>query len=362
MLIPPKPVDAAVIYDPLLAQLLSVTILGSHDKLNGLSQWSIDSADQMSAAEQAVQGIVRWLNLDGFVNIIPAGHHPQSIPEYVQLIDSIPAEELRNQLLLNNVNAVHFAVGSDYWQIPASDPLSLLNNYEQFKNFYQELTKTKYDIYDVVDVRYVFDTLNDPQALKNELVSHLNMVWHRFLEREWRTAGPAIQHCVEAFQSIRLLDVTMLEAIEAVTGRDIRAAFRLDKLLEFEKVRFIPDVHSGPYVIWFGQADTLIIAFPVRDLKTSAPVFDKSTMVNRFKALSDENRVSILLALAEAGTLTTAEIIERFDFDKSAASRHLRQLVATSLIDELRIEKAKKGYQLNRSTIAELDEALKQLL
>ena len=84
--------------------------------------------------------------------------------------------------------------------------------------------------------------------------------------------------------------------------------------------------------------------------------------MNRCKALADENRVAILQSLAEEGSLTTAEIIEKFGFDKSAASRHLRQLVATSLIDELRIEKAKKGYQLNLKTIKEIDDALKQLL
>ena len=362
MLIPPKPVDAAVVHDPLITQLISLVILGSHDKLNGLSEWAIETADQMSPSEHTNQGIVRWLNLDGFINLIPQDANLQSIPEFIEVLERIPAEALRDQLLFNNMNAVHFAVGSDYWQIPVSDPGRLLEDPAAFKNFYQELTKTKYDVYDVVDVRSVFNRLNDPQTLKSELISHFNMLWHRFLEREWRKVEAEVKQCADGFQSIRLADVTMLEAMEAVTGRDIRAAFRLDKLLEFEKVRFVPHVHSGPYVIWFGRGDTLIIAFPIRELVTSAPSFDKATFVNRSKALADENRVAILLALAEAGTLTTAEIIERFDFDKSAASRHLRQLVANSLIDELRIEKAKKGYQLNRSTIGELDDALKQLL
>ncbi|MEM9777782.1 MAG: hypothetical protein AAF902_24610, partial [Chloroflexota bacterium] len=292
MLIPPKPVDAAVVHDPLMTQLISLVILGSHDKLNGLSEWAIGTADQMSRSEHANQGIVRWLNLDGFINLIPQDASPASVPEFMEIIEAIPAEALRDQLLFNNINAVHFAVGSDYWLVPVSEPKRLLADYVAFKNFYQELTKTKYDVYDVVDVKFVFDRLNDPETFKRELISHFNMLWHRFLEREWRKVEPEVQQCAEAFQSIRLTDVTMLESIEAVTGRDIRAAFRLDKLLEFEKVRFVPHVHSGPYVIWFGRGDTLIIAFPLRELVASAPSFDKATFVNRSKALADENRVA----------------------------------------------------------------------
>ena len=362
MLIPPKPVQAAVNYDPFVSQMMSLTALGSHEKLNGMSQWSIDVANQMSKHEQAYQNIVRWLNLDGLVNVLTAENWPSSIPDYVEILKFFSADQLRDKLFSNIIQAVHFAVGSDYWQIPVSKPTELLGDYSVFKNYFQDLTKTKYDAFETMDVRFVYDILNDPPRLQSELVSHLNMLWHRFLEREWRHVEPGLKRCAQEFQSIRLEDVTMLEAIEAVTGRDLRPAFRLDKLLEFEKVQFVPHVHIGPYVVWFGISDTLMIGFPVRELQANTPTFDKSTFVNRCKALADESRVAILLALAEAGTLTTAEIIEKFDLDKSAASRHLRQLVATSLIDEQRIEKAKKGYRLNQQTIAEMDDALKQLL
>lgn len=361
MLIPPKPVDAAVMYEPLYTQLMSLTVLGSHTRLSGLSQWSIDTAEQMSPAERNIQNIFHWLNLDGFVNLIRPENMPQSVPELVDLLQSVPADTLRDQLFTNSVNAVHFAIGSDYWLIPISNPTDLLNDYAAFKSYFQELTQTKYDASEMVDVHLIFTLLNDPPQLQQALISHLNMLWHRFLEREWRTFKPQIQACVDAFQSIPLSGLTMLEAIEAVTGRNLRPAFRLDKLLEFDKVRFVPHIHNGPYIIWFGTADTLVIGFPARTPETDSPAFDTTTFVNRCKALADENRVAILLALAQEETLSTADLIERFDLDKSAASRHLRQLVANSLINEKRIDKAKKGYQLNKETLAELANILNRL-
>ena len=52
--------------------------------------------------------------------------------------------------------------------------------------------------------------------------------------------------------------------------------------------------------------------------------------------------------------LSTQAIIDRFALDKSAASRHLRQLVATDLIEEKREEGAKKVYQLNGRAVDEI--------
>ena len=361
MFLTPKYVDAAVIDAPLYSQLMSLTALGSHEKLNGLSQWAIDAANQMSEAERASQGIIRWVNLDGLINLIPSETTLKSIPEFVTFIDTIEPVALRDQLFQNAIHAVHFAVVSDYQLVVPSEPADLLKDYSTFQTYFQEITKHKYDGAKIVDFQFAFDMMNDPVRLKQELISHINMVWHRFLEREWRLVAPRIAACVNAFQAINLDQLTVLEAIEAVTDRDLHPAFLLDKLLEFDQVRFVPHVHNGPYIIWFGAADSLIIGFPARELQANSPDFDKTTFVNRCKALADENRVAILLALAEAGTLSTADLIERFELDKSAASRHLRQLVATSLIDELRIDKAKKGYRLNSKAIQELSAALKQL-
>lgn len=159
--------------------------------------------------------------------------------------------------------------------------------------------------------------------------------------------------------AVPLQHLTMLEAIETVTERDLRPAFRLEALFRFETVRFVPHAHNGPYILWFGVGDTLYIGFPLRKPTVGLPTLDQTTLANRCKALADETRLAILLALAETPALSTAEIIERFDLDKSAASRHLRQLVATSLIHPQRVAKAKKSYQLNRPIFAELVEHLR---
>ena len=359
MLSPPKPIDAAVIYQPLYSQLMMLTALGAHEKLNGLSQWSIESANQMSSAEKRLHTTLRWFSLDALINAVSLDKPPQSIPEFIDAINVLAAEDLRDLFVAHMANSVHFTVGSDYWQVPIDNPHSLLEDFETFEAHFAEIARTKLDS---VNFRLVFDLLNDPQRLQADLSSHFQMLWHRFLAKEWSNIESRIQQCVEQFQLLNLEGFTILEAMEVVTGRDLRPAFRLDKLFEFEAIRFVPHMHNGPYIIWFGTSDTLFIGFPIRELESVAPSFDNSTFVNRCKALADENRLSILKALATADSLSTVEIIDRFDLEKSAASRHLRQLVATSLISEERIDKAKKGYRLNHQIVSECIDALRQLL
>ncbi len=125
----------------------------------------------------------------------------------------------------------------------------------------------------------------------------------------------------------------------------------------YQRVRFIPNIHNDPYVVWFGNDDELCIGFPDHQPPTSTFTelpFDPQTLVNRYKALADETRLRILWALHESGQLSTQEVIDRFDLDKSAASRHLRQLVATNLIEEQREEGAKKIYQVNGRSVDEM--------
>lgn len=181
---------------------------------------------------------------------------------------------------------------------------------------------------------------------------------------EWQRVQPKLQASVDAFQRVRLEGLSMLEAMQVVTGRDLRPAFRLDALLAYRRVRFIPHIHNGPYILWFGDDEELRIGFaahqPPQTANAGAP-FDLGTLTNRHKALADETRLAMLLALHTAHELSTQDLIDQFGLDKSAASRHLRHLVATSLIEERRADGAKKVYRINKKAVDELIELLASL-
>ena len=357
MLPTPEFVDAAVVYEPVYSQLMSLMALGDQEKLSGLSEWTIQTANVMPPELRAQhQLLFRWIWLDALVNAIPSDVKPVDFLEYVNILASQPALGLRDRLFDQMVSSTHIAVGSEYWQIPVTNRGELLQSYEAFENHFREIARTKYDS---ADVRPIHTLLNNPDQLQTLLVSHLRTLWERYLAPEWEQAAPCIQECVNAFQAAPLNNLTILEAIHVVTGRDLRPAFRLEKLLTFRQVCFVPHVHNGPYILWFGKGETLYIGFPARKPTATESGFDHFTFVNRCKALADSTRLAILLALAHTDALSTSDIIERFTLDKSAASRHLRQLVANSLINEQRIDRAKKAYQLNRPVFVELIDNLR---
>ncbi len=54
-----------------------------------------------------------------------------------------------------------------------------------------------------------------------------------------------------------------------------------------------------------------------------------------FKALSDENRLRIVLAISEAegGSLTVSEIVKKLDISQPLVSHHLKELKFAGLLD-----------------------------
>jgi DNA-binding transcriptional ArsR family regulator len=230
---------------------------------------------------------------------------------------------------------------------------------------YVTYLRTRFDEdVDEATIRTMHDLWNAPALLQETLVDHLRTLWETAFAAEWARIEPQLAATVTAFQRLPLHGLTILEAMQAVTGRDLRPIFRLEPLLAYRRVRFIPHLHNGPYILWFGDDEELRIGFPAHQPPPPATpglTFDAPTLANRYKALADETRLAMLWALRQAGQLSTQEFIDRFHLDKSAASRHLRQLVATSLIDERREEGAKKIYTLNPTALDELSRLLQAL-
>lgn len=60
------------------------------------------------------------------------------------------------------------------------------------------------------------------------------------------------------------------------------------------------------------------------------------TLINVFKALSDETRLQMLGLLASEGELCVCDFIDVLQISQSKASRHLRHLVNAGLLDDRR--------------------------
>lgn len=63
---------------------------------------------------------------------------------------------------------------------------------------------------------------------------------------------------------------------------------------------------------------------------------DYKTLVAVFKALSDESRQKILLALEESGETRVNDLVERFDISQPTMSHHLGVLKQAGLVESRR--------------------------
>jgi len=360
----PPPVTAVVALEPVYSVLMSMAALRDPENYGGLDDWVLQTAASMEPALRAQHHLLfEWLWLDALTNAVVRGPATASFPAYLADLAQQAPETLRDNLLYWMVHAPHLRVGNyEPHRVTPLDPARLLTDATHFLTLLEP--KIQIGAQEWQETQAIHALFNQPAELQTVLVAHLQTLWDRFVAAEWQRIQPRLQATVDAFQPVALAGLGMLDAMQTVTGRDLRPAFRLDALLTYRRVRFIPHIHNGPYILWFGNGEELRIGFAARQPALAAPMrpaFDLSTLVNRHKALADETRLAILLALRDAEELSTQEVIDHFGLDKSAASRHLRQLVATSLIEERREEGAKKVYRVNKKALEELMGLLKCL-
>jgi DNA-binding transcriptional ArsR family regulator len=204
--------------------------------------------------------------------------------------------------------------------------------------------------------------LQDAHGLKVLLVEHLRWMWDNVMKTEWERTQGMLQESVDAFQHLDYGQMTALEAIRLVTGRDFRGIWD-----EWGKnLIFIPSPHIGPYVTRFDdEANSLSrVVFGARlpeGARVNSPALSRSELLVRLSALADDTRLQILELLTQHDELCAQDVIEMLDLSQSAASRHLRQLTATGYLVERRREVA-KCYSLNPQRVDDTLRALKRFL
>lgn len=85
---------------------------------------------------------------------------------------------------------------------------------------------------------------------------------------------------------------------------------------------------------------------------TAESCCDFKSLVAVFKALSDENRQKILLALEEDGEMSVGELVQRFGLSQPTMSHHLGVLKNAGLVTDRR-EGQFVFYAINRNWLSE---------
>ncbi|MFK7800505.1 MAG: ArsR/SmtB family transcription factor [Anaerolineae bacterium] len=354
-ILPPEPVAGVVKLAPAYNVLTSIALLKNNDQSADLGEWVVKTTAELEAKLTRQQMLVSWgIGLECLANAINLDSSELEFPAYLQALNSADPIQLRDRIWHSMRFSSHMRVLLDGPNGPM--PENLLQDRDAYVLFFaKEFNKLEKAFQPVPYETYqqTFDLLNDPPELQQLLASHLSELWQTHVAEEWGRIRPMLQDSVDAFQRVDFENLPIFEMVQKVTRRDVRAFFKEEELLKFREIQFVPSVHNGPYIMWSGQEDVLRLTFsayiPQGIPSRSASQLNQTELLNRLKALADENRIMILNALREDGELSTQEIMERFELSKSAASRHLRQLGANSLIDEIRAEDGvKKFYRLNQ--------------
>lgn len=288
---------------------------------------------------------------------------PPTVPAYIDHLETTDAVWLRDRILqtLNIVNALK--IHTDDEQIPAPDTARILTDKAYYLAYLSQFAM--FDDFDPAIFDLTHHLLTHPADLKRQIIDMLRWLWDDHFAAEWERVKPTVQASVTALQRIPTADLAPFDAIHAVTGRNLYGILRAEAVNAFSHIRFIPSTHNGPYITSLALDDTLIIVFGARlpQQSNTGTSLDHAELLNQLKAIGDETRLDILIMLHQHGEMGTAQIMDRFDLNKSAASRHLRNLRAAELIDERRDEDGKgKFYTLNAAGVNTLLDTLRALL
>lgn len=371
--LPPPPQTLSVQPAAAINGLSSIAALCHSDCNPGLSDWATQTAAQLSPAQQAELRLLFWgLGTEGLGTLVQPQH--RDFPAFLAALRAMPPPQLRDHLLYRLLNSIHYRV---YQGSPNPPPMSLaealrtLQSWEAYLHRLQVQQPTAEGedsdpdnsmAEDRQRQQRAYNLLTQPDEVHAFVVAQLGFYWEHYAAAEWERARPQVEASALALAQVESSSGDSFDSLERITGRNLRSIFKPEVLHSFQHLRLVPCVHNGPYVLWFGDEQQLTLLFEARMPGELLPL-QTEQVLNRLRALADPVRLPLLMALREQEEMSTQDIMEAFALEKSAASRHLRQLFANGLIEERRDEDGRsKFYRLNTQKLAETLQALNLLL
>ena len=343
----PRAVTVRVVFDPARTLINSLGMLNLTELRSGLGEW----------INQTVAAMPPDLRRDNEVagqlfDVIDFADDPMDFPV---LIDRIEAQDMTEALSRLTAHIAHVA---------DVDPKVVLESRERYVDIIQGYFAKKGDECDAETVAASYDYMVDAAKCQQFLVTHLRTMWTSYIEAEWTRVRPVLLDTVSAFDKLDLSDLTPLEAIQVVTGRDLTNFWKDED--ETEELIFIPSTHCGPYVSQWGKNEknrTYIIygARIPEGVESFSTELSLRELLVQFTALADDTRLHILALLTTQREVCSHDFQQMLDLSQSATSRHLRQLVACGFLNERRRD-LNKYFSLNPRRVQETAASMRMLL
>jgi DNA-binding transcriptional ArsR family regulator len=351
---PAKSLTVTFSLDPVQNVVADLVMLTTPD-YGGFADWVKETAD--SFPEDVMEKTRQIIELIGHFE---SEEEWQSFPAWLEHVASQDPHDLRDKALESLISHAQSALG-DNGDIP--DRATILEDRKAYNKLMERMYEAKGKTFKEGCCDNEYDLFIDPAANHKFVVEHLRTMWEQYLEPEWERNLPLLQESVAAFETIDYSRKPVDEIAREVIDREIPDEWEW-VIEEVEEFVFVPSPHIGPYIILNHNKGRMQIIFGARVPKgatISSPALNRSELVTRLNALADDTRLRILDLVSNHGEIGAQEIINELSLSQSAASRHLRQLVATGFLVEQRHEGA-KFYQLNQSRVDDAFDALKDFL
>jgi DNA-binding transcriptional ArsR family regulator len=346
-----------VMVEPALNAFGSMLLISKGEDDPGIHEWVTKTRAAMSAEERFRHKLVTI----GFHYSILPRTPGQTFEAYLASLDSAPPSQLRQRLLdaYSEICITKESQKEIGKPVNWDDVLTSAASYVSFlqHRFGEELTDEE------METR-AYEYVIDPAALKQLVTGHIRWFWKNHLQAEWNRVLPMLEESARAFNQVDVSDMTRLDLIQYVTGKEFPETKWGNELNQAKELVFIPNAHIGPYIRTAKIRDTFFIYFGAHLPEGSEihiPELDRAEIVARLSALADDTRLNILQMIAENGQMRAQEIMEAINLSQPSISRYLTQLTATGYLQERR-ENGAKIYALNKDRIEKTLKALHAFL
>jgi len=353
----PRKMNSLVMIEPAINAFGSMLLISKDEDNPGIHEWVAKTRAQMSSEELSRHKLV----IIGFHYSILPQTAGITFEEYLTDLEATPPSVLRERLLdaYSKTCLTPECVKEQDKPIDWDEVLSSAKNYVDFlrHRFGEELTDAE------METR-AYQYVIDPAALKQLVTGHIRWFWKNHLQPEWDRVRPMLEESARAFNQIDYGEMTRLEIVNFVTGKEYNETKWGEELEEAEELVFIPNAHIGPYIRLNKIRDSFYIYFGAHLPEGSdiqVPELDRAEIVSRLSALADDTRLHILQMIAEHGEMRSQEIMEATNLSQPSVSRYLSQLTATGYLQERR-ESGAKVYILNKDRIEKTLKAVNAFL
>ncbi len=350
-------VNSFVEVEPAINAFGSMILLAKGADDAGIHEWVGKTLAKMSDEELFRHKLVML----GFYYSILPDLGGQSFEAYLENLDNMLPSIFRERLLAaySEICITEESKKDIGKPVNWEEALSSADAYVSFlkRRFGEEFTDVEME---TAAYQYVID----PVALKQLITGHIRWFWKNHLQAEWARVRPLVEQSAKAFNQLDVADMTRMELIHFVTGKEIHENKWEGDFESARELIFVPNAHIGPYMHVSKADGNFYIHFGAHlpeGSDISAPELDRAEIVSKLSALADETRLTILQLIAENDEMRASEVMEAVKLSQPSVSRYLAQLTANGYLQEKRVNGA-KSYTLNRDRIEKTLKAISVFL